>query len=843
MPRNLIGSLVLLVTGLSIMPALSATYYLDNAGGNDVNSGTSSNAAWQSLSKASTTTFRPGDRLLLKAGGTWTGELDLNGDGTLANPIVVDQYGTGAKPLINGGGNESAVRLQGISYWEVNNLELINNGGPTQSGATNYRVGVLVKTTFSAIRNHLYLRNLTIHDIYPETGPEGHGIHVIATGSSSVNTYFDDVRIENCQISLTGHYGIWVQHTGSASSNPGYQFNQNIVIRNNTFSNTGGSGVETGYCDGVLLENNVVNRSGASVDPRQWARGSGYWPFQCRNVLVQSNEFRHARGEADSCGMHIDYGCSNVLVQYNLSLDNEGGFVEILGGCVNSTYRYNVSINDGSRIKGVNGASQDGHLIWVSDYYGGSITRGSTNSMIYNNTVYVGPGVTNDFLIVAKSVNTFIQNNVFYLAGKTTYTNAGSNTVLQNNLWQGALPAGVPFGPGAVFANPLLANAGGTNAADYLLSPVSPAIAAGVLVTNNGSQDFWGNLVPAGAPCIGANERSFATNVVISINLTASTNSNQQIGPGQIYGVASQNSVAGGWINLNQTLTFQNLPLSEGWPSTVSMTGTAPAGWNSCNPAYHNTPLLGGIVDYTGTAIPTTVTLSNLSGTFPNGCKLIAYLSGFNSNTGAAISNDAASYYYQTLNDPSNEFSGTLTQTITTDDLGNGNAPFAQYAAFGMLAALTNDTLTLTLRARYGGGALLGGFQILSPSTVTPHGVPYVWFLEHQLPIDDVADADADGQSAWQEYYAGTDPTNATSAFKVIEVHQSGPSLSITWLGGTNGFPGNWSMSVSSNLIDWTMLVSKSIPRNSSGTNTWTHTNGIAAANPLFYRPCVEYAQ
>ena len=109
------------------------------------------------------------------------------------------------------------------------------------------------------------------------------------------------------------------------------------------------------------------------MDSRQWARGSGYWPFKCKNVLVQYNQFRHARGDADSCGVHIDFGNRDVTIQYNLSEDNEGGFVEILGDCINSIYRYNVSINDGARVNGVNGAFQDGHLIWLSDFVGEAI--------------------------------------------------------------------------------------------------------------------------------------------------------------------------------------------------------------------------------------------------------------------------------------------------------------------------------------------------------------------------------------------------------------------------------------------------------------------------------------
>jgi len=627
------GHLALLLAALLARTAGGTTYYVDNAGGNDANSGTNAGMAWQTLAKVGSKTFQPGDQILFKAGGTWPGELDLNGSGNSANPIIVSQYGTGNKPFIDGAGYESAVRLQEVAYWEVNDLEIINNGGPTQSGTVDYRVGVLVENHTSAVRNHIYLRNLTIHDIFPESGAAGHGIHVIANGSSTVNTYFNDVRVENCQISLTGHYGIRVQHGGSKQSKPGYIYNQNIIIRNNTFTNTGGPGVQTHWCEGVLFENNVVDHSGASVDPRQSARGSGYWPGHCHNVLVQSNEFRHARGIGDSCGMHIDSDNRDVTVQYNLSLDNEGGFVEILGGCLNSIYRYNVSVNDGSRVKGVNGAIQDGHLIWVSDYYQGS-TIGSTNSMIYNNTMYVGPGITNYSPIVQRSVNTYIWNNIFYLAGKSVYSNSSPSTVFNNNLWYGNLPTGVPFGAAAVFADPLVAKAGGTNAADYLLNSASPAIGAGMVIANNGGQDFWGNPLPVDAPCIGAYQRAF--------------------------------------------------------------------------------------------------------------------------------------------------------------------------------------------------------------STVTPHGVPAAWFLSYNLPVDDLDDADLDGIPAWQEYYAGTSPTNSLSFLQVIGVSQIGEDLVISWLGGTSGWQGNWSMCVSSNLTDWSVLESKTIPRNPSGTNIWVHTNGIHSAAAVYYRPCVE---
>ena len=74
------------------------------------------------------------------------------------------------------------------------------------------------------------------------------------------------------------------------------------------------------------------------------------WTFDCLNVIAQENYFMNAHGPLDSYGCHIDYGCENVVYQYNYSFNNEGGFVEILGDNINCGYRYNISINDGYRL-------------------------------------------------------------------------------------------------------------------------------------------------------------------------------------------------------------------------------------------------------------------------------------------------------------------------------------------------------------------------------------------------------------------------------------------------------------------------------------------------------------
>ena len=54
--------IVMLLSMLGISDA--ATYYVDSAGGDDANSGTSENSAWQSIEKVNATTFSPGLSLI-----------------------------------------------------------------------------------------------------------------------------------------------------------------------------------------------------------------------------------------------------------------------------------------------------------------------------------------------------------------------------------------------------------------------------------------------------------------------------------------------------------------------------------------------------------------------------------------------------------------------------------------------------------------------------------------------------------------------------------------------------------------------------------------------------------
>lgn len=489
-------------------------YYIDNENGSDSNNGLSTATAWKTLDKVNSITFQAGDKILFKSGQEFRGNIQPLGNGTPQAPIVVGKYGGDTKPIINGQGKKATIYLRTQGGWEFEDLEITNDGGDNpDSNADKYRAGFLAEIySGTTSKKHFVLRNLTIHHIYSTT-PElkesgtmrealkytGQGIHFNLYGDH--NSYFEDILIENCHISYTASNGIslnnWTFDKVNIDS-PSNRYNKNITIRNNTLEYIGGPGMVPMNCENLLVENNVVDHSGATEDDRQAGRGSGIWPLFCKNVLIQRNKFMHARGEGDSCGAHVDIGNRNTVLQYNFMYDNEGGFVEVMGRNEDVTYRYNVSVNDASRIKGQNKAFQHGAIVWFSDYNGGGNPRaGSNNIKIYNNTVYMKEGIKGYFEISEGNTNAYVKNNIFYVDGQTFYEKKGQGSVVNfdNNIYYGSAGniAGFPYGENDKRnVDPMYINKGGTEADDYLLMASSPAVDTGVDIAEKGLFDYWG---------------------------------------------------------------------------------------------------------------------------------------------------------------------------------------------------------------------------------------------------------------------------------------------------------------------------------------------------------------
>ncbi|MFK0120858.1 right-handed parallel beta-helix repeat-containing protein [Streptomyces sp. NPDC090994] len=156
--REIVASGVLpVVRGTAPKSRRGTTYYVDSAGGDDAADGRSPSRAWKTFTRVNAKEFGPGDRILLKAGSSWSAQGDEvakeaydytrwtdgepadvtgpdptallapKGSGAAGRPIVLSSYGTGAAPELNGRGVVNDVlQLTNQAHWDISNIELSN---------------------------------------------------------------------------------------------------------------------------------------------------------------------------------------------------------------------------------------------------------------------------------------------------------------------------------------------------------------------------------------------------------------------------------------------------------------------------------------------------------------------------------------------------------------------------------------------------------------------------------------------------------------------------------------------------------------------------------------------
>ncbi len=490
----------------------SHTYYVDSNHGNDTASGLSPDIPWKSLFRVNGQIFSPGDRILLKSGSSFTGQLHPQGSGTPEHPIVIDKYGGDAKPIINASGKaEDAVLLKNQQYWEINNLEITNWGS-----APAPRRGVNVIAENSGDLHHIYIRNLDIHDINGIDSDKVNGGIMYHCIGDSKPSRFIDLRIENNHIHQVDRSGIFGSSTHWVRSK--WYPSLGVMIRSNRLEDIGADGIVPVATDGALVEYNVV----AHANQRSEGYNDGIWPWSADNTIVQFNEVYGMKGLHDGMAFDSDWNSRNTIIQYNYSHDNEGGFLLICNegsqkptdsvGNVGTIVRYNISQNDHHRSINIAGPVN--------------------NTLIYNNTIYVGDEKNMDLVLQSNwtgwSTNTFLYNNIFYVAGSGRFSHAIShgndgvyvtvpgiesaqNTIFDSNIYFGdiQLPADqhvITSDP--QFVDPGHAGLGRANAKAYLLRAGSPALLSGRAIHNFGGRDFFRNPVPGCAIDRGAVQSS-----------------------------------------------------------------------------------------------------------------------------------------------------------------------------------------------------------------------------------------------------------------------------------------------------------------------------------------------
>ncbi|WP_216477242.1 3-keto-disaccharide hydrolase [Paenibacillus brevis] len=509
LPLVILISLLLtsLVSGAASPAARAAgtTYYVDSSLGNDSSAGTSEGTAWKTLAKVNAMTFSPGDRILLKAGSVWSDQyLDLKGSGAEGSPIVVDQYGSGSKPLIHFGntsvnGEGFGVRLRNVSYWEINNLEITSGQQPTDMR----RHGVLVvgEGTGAGSFMHIHIKNLSIHDIFGTDRRTG-GINFHARGTNTaLESTWDGILIENNTIINVADTGI--QTMTDAFSNSAWTHKsdafKNVVIRGNYVEKIHRDGILVRAGVSPLIEYNTTNAIGNACDVNTGvvsyldhiAVVAAQWAYYTTGAVFQYNEaFDTRKLEGDGQPWDFDVQVKESVYQYNYSHNNQGGTLLVMNDTDENIFRYNISQND----LDANGAF---HL-----------TSGGGDLYIYNNIIYRS-GTQNRALTHASNTGmAYYKNNIFYNGASGQYTNSPRMAYDHNSFY--GLNSSVANDPYKIVGDPKFVNpntaTGRATADGYKLLPTSPLIDAGVTVAANGGKDFFGNPLYNGAPDIGAYE-------------------------------------------------------------------------------------------------------------------------------------------------------------------------------------------------------------------------------------------------------------------------------------------------------------------------------------------------
>lgn len=521
-------------------------YYLSPEG-NDASDGKSTASAWRTIEKANSAALNPGDSILFEAKKTFTGSLLVTASGSEKNPIHIGSYGDGSATLNSG--NSFGIRLKNCQFVTLSAIILKGSGVSPAGTTTNTEAGVDILSTATA-------------------GPQWKSIHVEGVDVSGFRdgivahtpigkqavVGFADIRIVNCAVHECLFGGIYCWGSATNSGKP-----WNFPTGNSTFTkfhladceiyNIYGDPVgDPAIClpiqifnaNASLVERCTVHDCGQTGNKNGSQGGVGGFVFlECTNSIAQHCEIYHTvtNIKFDGCAFDIDGGCTDCILQYNYSHDNEGsgyqtGTFQGSSPTHNNTIRYNISQNDARKNSG--GAI----MFWAG-----------SKAAFYNNSVFVGPspsGTPAAVLMLGGANEMTFRNNIFVTTGGLPLINnpVGSPVTFQGNCywssgspflidWHGQkfnsidawrkatqqeLLAGKPTG---VIADPLFKAPGAGTAVNsarkldkldaYSLLPGSPASGAGmnlkdIFATDPGATDFTGAPLAAEKKSMGAVE-------------------------------------------------------------------------------------------------------------------------------------------------------------------------------------------------------------------------------------------------------------------------------------------------------------------------------------------------
>jgi hypothetical protein len=392
----------------------NTSYYIDNLNGNDNNDGRSINTAWRSLAKLNALIFKPGDHINLKRGQAFRGFLNLHGSGEKGNAIKLTSFGTGKRPVIDGGSTVAVIQVLDEKYWEIENIE--TTGG-------NYAGIFIGCTKDSLVLGHFRITDCYVHDIGDTSKlswdySKSTGGIIVTSGTFDstshpvfYNSVFNDVVINNCTVRYNYR---WTCLSISSGKINGQRGNANH-IKNCITEYSSADGIRMNGVRNSFIEYCVMYKNGAWPKPSgRNLGGLGAWFFDAENCTIQFCEAGFVRGASTDAGaFDIDYWQKNSTVQYCYGHDCAGYGISIFGAdpafaTENSTARYNVFVNNG----------QDSAFTYEGDFFIYTWNGGLLNGVnVHDNISFWNPVTGNAALkfeadFTGNNPNVFSNNSI-----------------------------------------------------------------------------------------------------------------------------------------------------------------------------------------------------------------------------------------------------------------------------------------------------------------------------------------------------------------------------------------------------------------------------------------------
>ncbi|MCQ2471380.1 MAG: hypothetical protein MJ147_05010 [Clostridia bacterium] len=284
-------------------------YYIDAINGNDSNDGTSPESAWQTVRRASENEFNAGDRLLLKCGQTFGGNLVPKGSGSENAPVVVSSYGEGNSPVIHASSNEFLFFINNVSHWVIENIEFTSQG-----------IGALIYSLGDDGIDDITIRNCYFHDIgMYENGESTYALLIDndSKGANVSNIHLDSLRIENVRWGIHTK-GINAEDDRDTFISPEESYNCNYLFENIYIKNAEYGGIVIGGVRNGTIRNCRVLDCATAQD-------SAYAPLWIRHsdgITIEYCEIAGSTNRIDGMAIDFDGWTVNSTYRYIYSHDN-----------------------------------------------------------------------------------------------------------------------------------------------------------------------------------------------------------------------------------------------------------------------------------------------------------------------------------------------------------------------------------------------------------------------------------------------------------------------------------------------------------------------------------------